>query len=103
MTIEIKNKYMVYNKKYLNDVNISVQDRVRIDDALALLNSFIPEGEKYYVCNVEELYSDKVFQVMKDGENLKRESCHDDCVDAINAVTGNSYDRYSNFKEIGFK
>ena len=62
------NKFLVVNRKYLNDIPTWKCGLVAW--ALQCIEDHVPEN-KYYVCNQDEPYADKVITTILEGEALK--------------------------------
>jgi len=72
---EFENKFIVINRKYLEDLRKTRPNQVAKFEIM--LDSIMCEypRHKYYVCNQDEPYSEKVIKTILDGEDAKRQSC----------------------------
>jgi len=76
MPIKLENKFIVFPRKDV-DKYVGTSDRLYIEQIHNNMESRRTIGhglasKEFYVCNQDEPYADKVWQVIKEGEEEKR-------------------------------
>lgn len=67
-----KREFIVINKKHLEEIRKKYPITYELFiDALEDINSKLKKHNKYYVCNQDEPYAQKVIEVILEGERLK--------------------------------
>lgn len=66
-------KFLVINYKHLNQLSEPVKRK--LDDVLQdIAMELNIEKKKYFVCNQDEPYADKIIKIILDGEKEKKET-----------------------------
>lgn len=66
---EYKEKFIVINKKHIATICSAVV-RAEIEEHLRAVLAYMPNN-KYYVCNQDELYAQRVIETILEGEREK--------------------------------
>lgn len=70
---EYEEKFIVINKKHLIDAYEKIPDKINeFFDLLGYISNWLPD-HKYYVCNQDEPYAEKVIEIILKGEEEKEE------------------------------
>jgi hypothetical protein len=69
--LKYEEKFIVINKKHLRDIPDII--RTGFLRSLEEIKSYIPEN-KYYVCNQDEPYADKIIDIILQGDTLEDNS-----------------------------
>jgi len=68
--IKYEEKFICINRNKLWDSKVPAKVRKDFFKALHNLESYLPKN-KYYCCNQDEPYADKVIEIILDGERKK--------------------------------
>ena len=66
--VQYEEKFVVFNRKHL--AALPRELRRQFEQVCRLMQPWLPQN-KYYVCNQDEPYASKVFQIILQGENEK--------------------------------
>ena len=70
MTPKYEEKFIVINKKHLNSLPNSLYNE--FSNILRKISKFLPNN-KYYVCNQDEPYAERILEIILDEEKKKED------------------------------
>ena len=69
--VQYEEKFIVINKKHLEEAKEEIPDKINeFIELLGFISNWLP-NHKYYVCNQDEPYAQKVIDIILTGEDKK--------------------------------